>query len=73
MAAPRRPVSSVAPIAMMPSTATATAPRRRRSWRWVLATLLVLAVIAGVDAYLSAPRPGTRMDAARSGRRPPRR
>ncbi|WP_019685676.1 DUF4350 domain-containing protein, partial [Mycobacterium avium] len=44
--------------------ATATAPRRRRSWRWVLATLLVLAVIAGVDAYLSAPRPGTRMDAA---------
>uniref|UniRef100_UPI001F1E37BE DUF4350 domain-containing protein n=1 Tax=Mycobacterium avium TaxID=1764 RepID=UPI001F1E37BE len=39
-------------------------PRRRRSWRWVLATLLVLAVIAGVDAYLSAPRPGTRMDAA---------
>lgn len=46
------------------ATTTATAPRRRRSWRWVLATLLVLAVIAGVDAYLSAPRPGTRMDAA---------
>ncbi len=44
--------------------ATTTATRRRRSWRWVLATLLVLAVIAGVDAYLSAPRPGTRMDAA---------
>ncbi|AAS02677.1 DUF4350 domain-containing protein [Mycobacterium avium subsp. paratuberculosis] len=49
---------------MATTTATATAPRRRRSWRWVLATLLVLAVIAGVDAYLSAPRPGTRMDAA---------
>lgn len=49
---------------MATPTATATAPRRRRSWRWVLATLLVLAVIAGVDAYLSAPRPGTRMDAA---------
>ncbi|GAB4969522.1 DUF4350 domain-containing protein [Mycobacterium avium subsp. hominissuis] len=49
---------------MATTTATATAPRRRRSWRWVLATLLVLAVIAGVDAYPSAPRPGTRMDAA---------
>ncbi|GAB4671142.1 DUF4350 domain-containing protein [Mycobacterium avium] len=49
---------------MATTTATATAPRRRRSWRWVLATLLVLAVIAGVDAYLSSPRPGTRMDAA---------
>lgn len=49
---------------MATTTATATAPRRRRSWRWVLATLLVLAVIAGMDAYLSAPRPGTRMDAA---------
>ncbi|GAB5008373.1 DUF4350 domain-containing protein [Mycobacterium avium subsp. hominissuis] len=49
---------------MATTTATDTAPRRRRSWRWVLATLLVLAVIAGVDAYLSAPWPGTRMDAA---------
>ncbi|QBC83598.1 DUF4350 domain-containing protein [Mycobacterium avium] len=49
---------------MATTTATDTAPRRRRSWRWVLVTLLVLAVIAGVDAYLSAPRPGTRMDAA---------
>ena len=49
---------------MATTTATATAPRRRRSWRWVLVTLLVLAVIAGVDAYLSSPRPGTRMDAA---------
>lgn len=39
-------------------------PRRWRAWRWVLVTLLVLAVIAGVDAYLNAPRPGPRMDPA---------
>jgi hypothetical protein len=44
-----------------------TAPRGRRSWRWVLVTLLVLAAIAGVDAYLSAPRPGARMDPASTG------
>ena len=44
-----------------------TAPRGRRSWRWVLVTLVVLAVIAGVDAYLSAPRPGARMDPASTG------
>ena len=42
-------------------------PRRRRPWRWVLVTLLVLAVIAGVDAYLNAPRPGPRMDPASTG------
>ncbi|OBF05388.1 DUF4350 domain-containing protein [Mycobacterium sp. 852002-10029_SCH5224772] len=44
-----------------------TAPRDRRSWRWVLVALLVLAAIAGVDAYLSAPRPGARMDPASTG------
>ncbi|OBJ72246.1 hypothetical protein A5626_24530, partial [Mycobacterium marseillense] len=44
-----------------------TAPRRRRSWRWVVVILLVLAVIAGVDAYLTAPRPGARMDPASTG------
>lgn len=44
-----------------------TTPRRWRSWRWVLVTLLVLAVIAGVDAYLTAPRPGARMDPAATG------
>lgn len=43
------------------------APRRWRSWRWVVVTLLVLAVVAGVDAYLSAPRPGARMDPAATG------
>ncbi len=36
--------------------------RRWRSWRWVVLTLVVLAVIAGIGAYLTAPRPGARMD-----------
>lgn len=38
--------------------------RRPRTWRWVILTLIVLAIIAGVDAYLTAPRPGARMDPA---------
>ena len=42
----------------------ASPPTRWRTWRWVLLTLVVLAVVAGVDAYLSAPRPGARMDPA---------
>jgi hypothetical protein len=37
---------------------------RRRSWRWVALTLVVLAVIAGIGAYLTAPRPGGEMDPA---------
>ena len=44
-----------------------TAAQRWRSWRWVILTLVVLAVIAGVDAYLTAPRPGARMDPASTG------
>jgi hypothetical protein len=44
-----------------------TAVQRWRSWRWVILTLVVLAVIAGVDAYLTAPRPGARMDPASTG------
>lgn len=43
------------------------APGPRRSWRWVVVTLLVLAVLAGVDAYLTAPRPGARMDPSSTG------
>ncbi|MCV6970631.1 DUF4350 domain-containing protein [Mycobacterium bohemicum] len=41
--------------------------RRRRSWRWPVALLIVLALIAGFDAYLTAPRPGARMDPASTG------
>jgi hypothetical protein len=47
-----------------PEAAPLPAQRRWRSWRWVLVTLLVLAVVAGVDAYLTAPRPGAHMDPA---------
>lgn len=50
-----------------PGTAPAPATRRRRSWQWVILTLVVLALIAGVDAYLTAPRPGARMDPEATG------
>ena len=47
---------------------TSTAGDRRwRSWRWVIAMLLVLATLAGIDAYLTAPRPGARMDPEATG------
>ena len=45
-----------------PESATVTTPRRWRSWRWPVLTLVVLAVIAAISAYLTAPRPGFRMD-----------
>ena len=47
--------------------ATPTGSPLRRSWRWVILTLVVLAVIAGVGAYLTAPRPGARMDPKSTG------
>ncbi len=50
-----------------PEAAPPTAAQRWRSWRWVILTLVVLAVIAGIDAYLTAPRPGARMDPASTG------
>jgi hypothetical protein len=40
---------------------------RWRSWRGVVLTLVVLAVIAWISAYLTAPRPGARMDPASTG------
>lgn len=43
-------------------TDTGTTTRRRRSWRWVALTLVVLAAIAAIGAYLTTPRPGGRMD-----------
>jgi hypothetical protein len=45
-----------------PEAVTTTVARRWRSWRGVILTLVVLAVIAGIGAYLTAPRPGARMD-----------
>jgi Domain of unknown function (DUF4350) len=49
-------------------TATATVetlsrPQRSRTWRWVLLALVAIAAVAGVTTYLTAPRPGGRMDA----------
>ncbi|MGE2816477.1 DUF4350 domain-containing protein [Mycobacterium heidelbergense] len=40
---------------------------RWRLWTWVLLTLIVLTVIAGIGAYLTEPRPGTPMDPASTG------
>ncbi len=54
-------------IGARPDTTTGTAARRWRTWRWAVLTLIVLAAIAGVDAYLTAPRPGARMDPASTG------
>ena len=38
-----------------------------RSWRWAVLIMLVLAVIAGIGAYLTAPRPGGQMDPESTG------
>jgi Domain of unknown function (DUF4350) len=51
----------MATIASVPST------RLWRSWRGVALTLVVLAVVAWIGAYLTAPRPGVRMDPASTG------
>ena len=45
-----------------PESATATTPRRWRAWRWPLLTLIVLAAVAALSTYLTAPRPGLPMD-----------
>jgi Domain of unknown function (DUF4350) len=54
----------MATIASVPSLAT---KGRWRSWRGVALTLVVLAVIAWIGAYLTTPRPGARMDPASTG------
>lgn len=51
----------------MVTTETRPPAVRRRSWRWAVLTLGVLALIAGIGAYLTAPRPGARMDPASTG------
>ncbi|HUE35211.1 MAG TPA: DUF4350 domain-containing protein [Mycobacterium sp.] len=43
------------------------APARWRPWSWAVLTLVVLAAIAGIGAYLTAPRPGGQMDPASTG------
>ncbi|OBA58839.1 hypothetical protein A5647_20140 [Mycobacterium sp. 1100029.7] len=54
----------------MGARASSTSPAgtgRWRSWRWVLLTLVVLGLIAWTSAYLTAPRPGPRMDPESTG------
>ncbi|HWF27208.1 MAG TPA: DUF4350 domain-containing protein [Mycobacterium sp.] len=43
------------------------AAARWRAWSWVALTLVVLAVIAAIGAYLTEPRPGAQMDPASTG------
>ena len=57
----------MATLGTRPEAAKPTGSPRWRSWRWVILTLVVLAVIAGVGAYLTAPRPGARMDPKSTG------
>lgn len=45
-----------------PKTGAGAAAGRWRSWLWVALALVVLAVIAGIGAYLTTPRPGGQMD-----------
>jgi Domain of unknown function (DUF4350) len=53
----------MATVAARPQSVAETVTRRWRSWRWPVLTLVVLAVIAAIGAYLTAPRPGGQMDA----------
>jgi hypothetical protein len=46
---------------------TPTVTQHWRSWRWVVLALVAIAVLAAVSAYLTAPRPGGRMDPASTG------
>ncbi len=52
----------MATVGARPAAGTATAVRRWRPWAWAVLTIVALAVIAGVGAYLTAPRPDARMD-----------
>lgn len=48
------------------STAAAP-PRRGHTWRWVVLAMVVIAAVALIGAYLTAPRPGGRMDPGSTG------
>ncbi|HYB35267.1 MAG TPA: DUF4350 domain-containing protein [Mycobacterium sp.] len=50
-----------------PQSATRTPVRRWGSWCWVVAALIAIAAVAAIGTYLTAPRPGGRMDPASTG------
>jgi hypothetical protein len=52
----------MATIGARPESAMVTTARRWLSWRWMVLALVMLAAIGAVSAYLTAPRPGFRMD-----------
>ena len=47
--------------------ADAPTPVRRWSWRWVLFALAAICVVAAIGTYLTATRPGGRMDPTSTG------
>ncbi|OBI43942.1 hypothetical protein A5707_03815 [Mycobacterium kyorinense] len=51
----------------MTTTGSSTLGRRLRTWRWVLLTLAAVCAVAAVGTYLTAPRPGGRMDPTATG------
>lgn len=55
--------ASAVTTAAPPQSAPPTGSERWRSWRWVLLGLVVVVAVAAVTAYLTASRPGGRMDA----------
>jgi hypothetical protein len=52
----------VTKVAADQQDATPMVWKRWRNWRWVLLAVIVIAVISAVTSYLTAPRPGGRMD-----------
>jgi hypothetical protein len=42
-------------------------PVRRRPWGWLLAALVAICAVAAIATYLTAPRPGGRLDPAATG------
>lgn len=47
--------------------AQAPRPARRRSWWWPAAALVAICAVAAIATYLTAPRPGGRLDPAATG------
>ncbi len=52
---------------MTATSASAPAARRWRSWRWVLPIMVAITAVAAASAYLTAERPGGRMDPDSTG------